>query len=182
MENKTFTAGENLVLVEGEILLTGEKSEVNIGDNILTSENKISSIGTFHPDWVNTKFKDDRKILASTGDVFYKMATKKLDRSLFVKPIDVDELSFSWLRKNLYYKDPKEENDIKEFKEFQTVFLAGYNANKAEFAQEELKQGLAAIRYYKNMSIDDVIKNLRPLTLPKQITTDKEYNVIEVLW
>lgn len=102
---------------------------------------------------------------------------KQLDRSMFVKGVDVKELANSANGYNLYFKETK--SPI-----FNEGFIAGYNANKNEFSKSDMEkmfyQGalFKDERPYYDMSeskaspeyIDWFIKTLRPLSLPASIT------------
>lgn len=117
-------------------------------------------------------------------DVIYstKIITgvKPIDRSKFIKPIDLDGL-FEKLKG--YSKDRFDNEEHSEM----DYFKAGYNSNKAEFTREEAKalfdegcrQGTGN---YPLMSFYRCIEILNPLTLPESITINDNDEIVEVVW
>lgn len=122
--------------------------------------------------------EDKRQVIYSTTNL---NGIPKLDRNHFLKPKeDVEEMAHKWVRQNLYFKDPKEENDIREFDEFKGVFKAGYKINKAEFTIQELKTAWP-MGIEQSDGFDAVIKLLRPLSFPEYIVIDND-EIVKVKW
>lgn len=115
---------------------------------------------------------------------------KHIERSLFVKPeVDVEELAHRSVEKYYFENVPKSV--------VYKAFLAGYNANKKEFTREEMEQAFefgrtmkypekakkfADIAYHISVVKEKFFNSIRPLSLPKSVECDQEYNVISVKW
>lgn len=101
---------------------------------------------------------------------------KQLDRNLFVKKEDVEEL-YHQTKYNLGY----DSYDLHD-----EYFHAGYNANKNEFSRKDMEIAIERAGYMAQMGIScekatkSILTELRPLTLPQSITVDSEYNVIKI--
>ena len=111
-------------------------------------------------------------------------AVRYLDRTLFVNKEDVEELAEKHVSKKGYNK-----NNHKAL--FQHIneknnFIAGYNANKGEFTREEMEIAIKEAGFltqqgnHFKVAIRNIINSLRPLSLPKSIEVDEQYNVIKV--
>jgi hypothetical protein len=153
---KTFTAGKDLIMVDGDIYI--EDIHYCKWDETLIKLNPES--GRHY------------KIIASTKQL---EGIKLLDRSLFVKhnPITkVYEELPDIVKKHLNY----------------VSFEIGYNANKNEFTEQDIQSAII-IAYNagkegqsESKSSEFIFKLLRPLALPKSITTNDELDIISVNW
>ena len=115
------------------------------------------------------------KIIASTSNL---ECIKQLDRKYFVKKEDVEDLA----KKKYPYEDEGfTAIDRGTLKTFADIWKKGYNANKGEFTREEMQQAYIA-GMCGDESLQDLLYRLRPLSLPKSIEVDSEYNVIKVNW
>lgn len=100
---------------------------------------------------------------------------KHIDRIKFMKPdVDVEELAHTNADR-LYNRSELSQGWVANVR----GFVDGYNSNKKEFTIEELKTAWA-FGVEASQGFDEIIKILRPLSIPKSVICDQEYNLIEV--
>lgn len=139
---KTYTANVDLFLIDGEIHCF-EENNTTLMDCMVTDDG-------FMP------------IAYSTTKADSCSTFKQLDRSLFVKGLDLEEMAQQYLR--------SEKISNSDF--HRDIFKAGYQANKAEFTRDEMESVVNWIRVNPNRSLNDALYWLRPLSLPKSVTID----------
>lgn len=109
---------------------------------------------------------------------------KQLDRQKFVKPVDIGEIAFNYAEKSNAKWD--NENVVNE------AFKAGYNANKAEFTKEEVRQAMADSMAFLDCNpkatVNEIfewrkeyLNKIRPISIPKSITIQND-EIINVEW
>lgn len=152
---KTFIANETLLLIDGEInLLTQPDTNV---DGLQNYTQPYLYEGKAY------------QLLASTKQL---PNVKQLPREVFVKGVDVEELARI---------EAKTINYPAVATGFYSGFIYGYNANKNEFAEQEVIQICTKIIKEK-MYIHEAIQSVRKLSLPQSITTNDELEIIKIEW
>lgn len=98
---------------------------------------------------------------------------KHIDRSLFVNP-DVEDMKDAvreWMYDGSYHY----------FIEAEAIKY-GYNANKKDFTREEMEQAMSYATAFPKRPHEEILNMFRPLSIPKSVICDEEYNIIEVKW
>jgi len=100
-----------------------------------------------------------------------------LDRTEFVKPVDVEKLAHINSEKYYFSGAPKSAAF--------GSFMEGYNANPNEFTREDMELAFKAGCLTKTevgwSGFGEFINNLRPLSIPEQVTIENN-KVISVVW
>lgn len=183
--NKTLTfTPDSMAIIDGEVYLLS-KDKVNIGDyGYSNNPNEKNPVFEVKKNMGVLIFQEAgwsgiHKILATTNTSIPNV--KHIERSKFVNPdVYVEELA----QKAIYEEGFHYEMEKQSFK---AGFKAGYNANKKEFTREEIE--IAYIAGKNHNEFDNAVDgfnvfltNIRPLSIPKEVICDEEYNVIEIKW
>jgi len=116
---------------------------------------------------------DKTKLIASTDKIHSILnGVILLDRQQFVRPVDVYKLA----------------NDKVELGEISTheraAFVAGYNANKGVYTEEQLLEAISmAFSYGKigEIYLSKILSKIKPLSIPKSVTIENGA-VTEITW
>lgn len=162
---KTFISNETLLLIDGEVCLTKElpKDISEINTSLIIEHNGCM--------WL---------IIASTKQL---PNVKQLPREVFVKGVDVDELAEEEVMEIWRFK-PESGDELKDFDREVHMFKAGFNAKHNEFTKEEMAKAISRAMFIhvsgKFVDVYGIINDLRPITLPKSITTNDELEIIKI--
>ena len=156
MSLKTLLPNKDYILHEGEIYF-------------------ISIEDTFPHTGIYIEGKGYKAILSSTASM---QGVKQLDRSLFVKGVDVEELAA--------IRFPMSDNsNFDHLHHLRVGFIAGYNANKNEFTRDEvitlMMKAVFKVGTGEFVDIEEIINNLRPLSLPSSIIIEGE-EITKINW
>lgn len=138
-----------------------------VGGDVYLQSTENSNRTTYH-------LSNDKNVhvLASTAKL---EGIPQLDRKHFVKPkVDVEELAWK--------KYPDEHDSYYK----RQAFEDGYNFKEAEFTREDMEAcWLAAqkkMNDFNESGFSKFMNELRPLSLPKSIDVDDDFNVKNVIW
>lgn len=132
--------------------------------------------------------KERQSMLYTTDPFYINLGIKQLDRDKFVKPVDVEEIE-ALASKAFPYDD---NIDLCELNDCRRGFIEGFthNANKKEFTREEMIRAMNASAFFvfkhNIYQFDEYTRGyldgIRPLSIPKSITVDQYFNVLNVIW
>lgn len=157
----TYTAEKNMILENGEIYLFIH-SEIN-------HEGLQSFSNPFHINGENVQ------VTHSTESI---SGVIQLDRNKFIKSVDLGLLeNEAWKETNF--------TSLNSAIGHEHGFLAGYNANNNEFTKDEVVKLMSKSfnqgALNGNKSISDLIKEIRPLSLPQSVKIENN-EIIDVKW
>lgn len=171
---KTLHANKDYVLVSGEIHFVNADF-ININDACTDGYTTIIFKDT-------CSLLGKRKIIASTDK---SLPVKHIDRSLFVKPVDIINTAMDIADEYYLLADHNKTHFILGYK-------AGYNANLNQFTLEEMKAAMKAIYNWQfingkratnlNDYIRDYLMSIHPISLPKTIQCDDNYENLKPIW
>lgn len=163
---------DNIVLVDNEIIVFNRNSPMQYrgGD----SKTKI-----FHNKHFGWQIKIEYTAYPITHATDHSLeGVKHLDRNLFVKKVDVEELAFKTAWEHSTY-EPEVAARV-------NGFIDGYNAKEGEFTREEtIKLIVRAVfdtHAGKFVDPEELVNSIRPLSIPESIELDDEFNVVNVKW
>lgn len=186
--NKTITfTPDSMAIVDGDIYVSdnikpsSKEWFIFYGDNETSLHQYHSDAGYGVKTYTNFNEDDESSLILSTSKCSSRIVctsnlslpnVKHLDRTLFYKPdVDVKEL----------YDKTKSELCYEPYNNSLQFFKAGYNANNKEFTREELRTAWS-FGVQASDGFDELIKILRPVSIPKLLEADNEFNVINVKW
>lgn len=201
---KTLHANKDYVLHNGHVYIIGDKGKIDISMLVYEEKNGVRTVGTFHPDWNETIYKYTFRVIATTDNSipgWVRPKVKHIDRSVFVKPVDVN------IESNVYandtYKWPTNKNGEKitlppsqitppgynkHCKVTENAFKAGYNANPNQFTLEQLQNAICAAHHLGTqgeifeITEQIVLEKLMHLALPETIQCDDNYENLKPIW
>lgn len=175
---KTLLKDKHILLIDNEVYFINPVDVIEEGDFYYYKPDGVKKYIPQIKDYVEIFNPNEygEKITHSTASL---QGVKQLDRSLFVKGVDVEELA----RENC------PENYIDESYDhcFKYAFETGFNANKNEWTDQEFKLAISkAIDFGKQgksapESIKILKSMLRPLSLPSSIIIEGE-EIKQINW
>lgn len=123
------------------------------------------------------------RLLSHNQNVIYStvpyIGVKQLDRQRFVKPVDVEQMAEQWAINNGIKGAGLLVRDESPYRTIDGVFIAGYNANKGVYTEQQLVEALEMNS--RACTRKEIISYLHPLSLPESVTIENE-EIIEVVW
>lgn len=185
---KTYKKDVDLFLVDGEVVIS-TKQDIQQGDywiykckhtgiveNEITLNNLPNKMGWFD------KLHDRHSYLKVIYSTKQLQGIKPLERSKFIKPIDLKSFQDAYIHENNYYNYEYREQDV-----IKSAYEDGYNANKAQFTREDIINAISIGRtIFKGgkpaFSYDEIISKIQTLSLPESITINDNDEIVEVVW
>lgn len=165
---KTLLPNKDYILLDGEIYILSLE-DIKEGDRYFFGNRfELRGLTNFEVGISSTEYYKEQGIMKITHSTASLQGVKQLDRSLFVKGVDVEEL----------YEQAKTNIGYDSYDLHDEYFHAGYNANKNEFTKKELNDALCFAfemgLLKQPSSMEEVIKHIRPLSLPSSIIIEGE--------
>jgi len=174
---------ESIVMHDGEVLLLATRHAETNGYLYFPDAKEILKVygGEKHAKQLNKSELPFNEIVYSTK---HYNGIPQLDRKEFVKQVDLEALAANHAMQThgTEYTEPDMQRDVHD-----TVrdFKAGYNANPNEFTREDMELAFKAGCLTKTevgwSGFGEFINNLRPLSIPEQVTIENN-KVISVVW